>query len=325
MHTLSLSQRRASSTLEKSMPLPSTVSSLAAIACLAACLGLAPTASAQDVHVTGPLAGAPAVRHMREYREGHVNLIPGIGYTLQDEYARSLMVTLEANYHFLEWLGIGVWGGFNVAPIDTDLTNQIHRFGQTAERNRLSLPECAAGDAACRGPNGEFVNAFNSQVGRVVWAASLHLMFVPLRGKLSLFQAVFIDTDLYIFGGVALFGITERAATSVTAADCGGLSTSATCAASATARADRVAVTPMFGVGMSFYANSWFGVMLEWRAFPFAWNNSGTDESGEGRDRMPGSGFPDGVIDGTDSRTTFNQMINIGLIFNLPPDVAVGD
>ncbi len=309
-------QRHASSTLEKSMPSTSRNSGLAstalAIACLAACLGLATTASAQDVHVTGPLAGAPAVRHMRMYREGHVNLIPGVGYTLQDEYARSLFVTLEANYHFLEWLGVGIWGGYNVAPIDTDLTTQVTRFGQTTDRNRLSLPDNTL---------------FNQQVGRLTWTVALELMFVPLRGKLSLFQAVFIDTDLYIFGGVALFGVTERAPTTAAASGCdmsvGGVST-ASCTASATARADRVAVTPMFGVGMSFYANSWFGIMLEWRAFPFSWNPSGTDESGEGRDRMAGSGFPDGVLDGTDSRTTFNQMINVGLIFNLPPDVTIG-
>lgn len=271
------------------------------------------SASAQDVHITGPLAGAPAVRHMRIYREGRVNLIPGIGYTLQDEYARSLFVTLEANYHFLDWLGVGLWGGFNMARIDTDLTSQISQFGQTTDRNRLSLPDRTV---------------FSEQVGRLVWAASLHLMFVPLRGKLSLFQAVFIDTDLYVFGGVALFGVQERAATDVVASGCdtmvGGMST-APCIDSARTRADRVAVTPMFGIGMSFYANSWFGVMLEWRAFPFSWNPSGTDESGEGRNRMEGSGFPDGRIDGDDGRTTFNQMINLGLIFNLPPDVSTSD
>ena len=81
----------------------------------------------------------------------------------------------------------------------------------------------------------------------------------------------------------------------------------------------------MLGVGMSFYANSWFGISLEWRAFPFSWNPSGTDESGTDRLGNPGAGFPDGIIDGTDSRTTFNQMINIGLIFNLPPDVPVSE
>jgi outer membrane beta-barrel protein len=285
-----------------------------ALLAIATVSGLGVTrAAAQDVLISGPLAGAPAVRNMRVYREGRVNLIPGVGYTLQDEYARSLFLTVEANYHFLDWLGVGIWGGFNMARIDTDLTSQVAAVGQTTDRNRLSLPDRTV---------------FSEQIGRMVWAASLHLMFVPLRGKLSLFQAVFIDTDLYVFGGVGLFGLQERAATDVESARCdmavGGMSM-ATCIDSARARADRVAVTPMFGIGMSFYANSWFGVMLEWRAFPFSWNPSGTDESGEGRDRMAGGGFPDGVINGDDSRTTFNQMINIGLVFNLPPDQAITD
>lgn len=307
----------SSSTREKPMAFVSRSLILTALV-LGAMIGLAPAgASAQEVHITGPLAGAPAVRHMRIYRENHVNLIPGVGYTLQDEFSRSLFVTLEANYHFAEWIGIGLWGGFNMAQIDTDLTNQIRLNGQTTDRNRLSLPDASV---------------FNQQVGRMVWAAALEVMFVPLRGKLSLFQAVFIDTDLYVFGGVALLGITERASTRTDtgrlgfcdAAMAGTGRSSAECVATATTRADRVAVTPMFGIGMSFYANSWFGVMLEWRAFPFSWNPSGTDESGEGRNRMPGAGFPDGVIDGADGRTTFNQMINVGLIFNLPPDMAVG-
>ena len=285
-------------------------------------------ASAQEVHVSGPLAGAPAVRHMRLYRGGRFNVIPGIGYTLQDEYARSLFVTLEANYHFLEWLGIGLWGGANLANIDTDLTAQIGAAGQTTDRNRLSLP--SAGMAS--GLTGDSAG-FASQIGRLVWAASLHLIFIPLRGKLSLFQAVFIDTDLYIFGGVGLFGLSERASTvaadGTRDASCDvdngmGRSTPA-CIETQRLRADRVAVTPMLGVGMSFYANSWFGVSIEWRAFPFSWNPSGTDESGFGRDGLPGAGFPDGVIDGSDSRTTFNQMLNIGLIFNLPPDVVVSE
>lgn len=300
-----------------------------AVATLGLCGGLTAatptTASAQEVHVSGPLAGAPAVRHMRLYRGGRFNVIPGIGYTLQDEYGRSLFFTVEANYHFLEWLGVGIWGGFNMANIDTDLTTQITRAGQTTDRNRLSLPS-AGPDTGTAG--------FANQIGRLVWAASLHLIFIPLRGKLSLFQAVFIDTDLYIFAGVGLFGLSERAPTTgltetggagICSIDNGTGRSTPACLATQAARADRVAVTPMLGVGMSFYANSWFGVALEWRAFPFSWNPSGTDESGFDRNGAPGAGFPDGIIDGNDSRTTFNQMVNIGLIFNLPPDLTASE
>jgi len=272
---------------------------------LAGALTVASTAEAQEVQITGPLAGAPAVRHMRLYRVDRFNLVPGVGYTLQDEFARSLFLGLEANYHFLDWLGIGLWGGYAVGQIDTDLTTQIDTFAQVTDRNRLSVPSAAG---------------FNQQIGRILWGVSAHLIFIPLRGKLSLFQAVFVDTDLYVIAGVAIFGLEERASTVVDGnrlADCDTADLGMTrqrCLDSQVERAGRVTPAPMLGVGLSLYANSWFGVALEWRAFPFSWNPSGMDEAGS-----PRGNFPDGQIDGTDSRTTFNHMFNVGLIFNLPP------
>ena len=267
-------------------------------------------AQAQEVQITGPLAGAPAVRHMRLYRVNRFNVMPSIGYTLQDEFARSLFVGLEANYHFLDWLGIGIWGGYNVAQIDTDLTSQVQNFAQVTDRNRLSVPSAAN---------------FSRQIGRIQWGVSAHLIFVPLRGKLSLFQSVFVDTDLYVIAGVAIFGLDERASTVTDVgrsavcdlAEPNG-SPSPACLATQTARTGRITPSPMLGVGLSVYANSWFGVAFEWRAFPFSWNPGGTDESGS-----PRGAFPDGQIDGSDSRTTFNHMFNLGFIFNLPPDQAL--
>jgi outer membrane beta-barrel protein len=276
------------------------------------------TSSAQEVQITGPLAGQPAVRHMRVYRANRFNVAPTIGYTLQDEFARSLFIGLEANYHFLDWLGVGIWAGYNPTTIDTDLTSQIVATGQTTDRNRLSLPDHSL---------------FSQQIGRMVWAASAHLIFIPLRGKLSLFQAVFVDTDLYILAGIAVFGVSERAATDpVGEMACQGVAdgtngmagqSRTACIDTQRARADRVLPAPMLGVGLNLYANSWFGISFEWRAFPFSWNPSGTDESGHDQHGQAGSGFPDGHIDGQDSRTTFNHMFQLGLVFNLPPDQSV--
>ncbi len=287
-----------------------------ALLCLAiaiGAMGAATTASAQEVQITGPLAGQPAVRHMRVYREGRFNLAPTLGYTLQDEFARSLFIGLEANYHFLDWLGIGIWGAYNPADISTDLTSQITSTGQTTDRNRLSLPQASS---------------FGQQIGHIRWGASAHLIFVPLRGKLSLFQAVFVDTDLYIYAGIAVWGVEERAATDRVTAGCdsadpGTGQSRDTCVASQLARASRVAPAPIFGIGLSLYANSWFGISLEWRATVFSWNVSGTDESGHDQHGQPGSGFPDGVIDGNDSRTIFTHMVQLGFVFNLPPEQSV--
>lgn len=254
---------------------------------------------AQSEDVRGPLAGQPAVRNLRIYREFRLNVVPTIGYSLQDEFSRAVFFGGQANFHFTDWLGLGVWGG-GAAAVDTDLTSQITRNGQTTDSNQVSLPE---------------PRNFSQQVGRIRWAASVHLLFAPLRGKLSFFQSLFVDTDLYILAGVGFFGVEERA--SCERGQC--------TAATQTTRSSRVAVTPMAGIGLSLYFNSWLGLALEWRAFPFSWNPSGTDESGLNRLGQPGSGFPDGQINGDDSRTTFNHMMTLGVIFNLPPDQRVSN
>ena len=176
-------------------------------------VGLTPSAHAQEIQITGPLAGQPAVRRMRMHRLNRVQLAPTLGFTLQDEFARSLMTGLEANVHFTDFLGIGVWGAFanfgNNFHIDTDLTGQVVLNGQTTDRNRLSMPtpcQRPMGD-----PNGACTQSFADQVARLQGVVSIHLLFAPLRGKLSLFQGLFVDTDFYVLGGFALAFIEERA------------------------------------------------------------------------------------------------------------------
>lgn len=292
---------------------------LTILAALAVLPLAASPASAQEIQITGPLAGQPAVRHMRQYRVGRVQLIvPTVGYTLQDEFSRSLMTGLEANFHFTDWLGIGVWGAAanfgNAFHIDTDLTSQVTQNGQTITRNRLSMPD---------------PTHFADQVARLQGIVSAHLLFAPLRGKLSLFQGAFIDADFYILAGFALAFVQERAdsvtspmAGQTNAGSCIGTTvTSAECAGTQTARQDRIAPAPIFGVGLNLYFNSWIGMALQWRAFPFNMNPAGTDEAGG--NGSSSVSIPDGQINGADQRFYFHHMVNIGLIINLPPDIQV--
>ena len=44
------------------------------------------TASAQEIQLTGPLAGAPAVRQLRLHRAGRFEVSPTVSFTLLDEY-----------------------------------------------------------------------------------------------------------------------------------------------------------------------------------------------------------------------------------------------
>jgi outer membrane beta-barrel protein len=265
-------------------------------------------AEAQDVQITGPLAGAPAVRHMRIYRDGRFQLQPTLGFTINDEFARSMMAGVQAGYHFTDWLGIQVFFNYTALSLDTDLTDQISKRGQSTENNRLSLPTA---------------KGFKEQIGRINYLAGVQATFIPLRGKLAMFQALFVDTDFYLFGGVAFAGVSERAdVTGMAAAYCTDktIYNAQACANTQSAEASRMAIAPTFGVGLSMYFTDYMALTLEYRAFPFKYNTSGTDEGGRNKNRaLDESGtFPDGQITEADRTFQFNQMFSLGLAFYLP-------
>ena len=150
--------------------------------------------------------------------------------------------------------------------------------------------------------------------------ASPEVQFIPLRGKLGIFEKLFVDTDFYLLGGVAFVGVQERA--DVTKAEfdtCRGgattsLGTQRACFEQTQSRtAKRSTIAPTFGVGLSLYLADFLAMTVEWRAIPFAWNTSGTDESGAAK-----GDFPDDRIDSKDQLSHFNHMISLGFAFYLP-------
>jgi outer membrane beta-barrel protein len=279
------------------------------IALLVAAAGVvlpAPHAAAQDVEVTGPLAGAPAVRRMRIYRDGRFQIQPTFGVTLNDEFSRTMLAGAQIGYHFTDWLGLQAFFDYGVFGLDTGLTDQISERGQTTSRNELSLPQN---------------NNFPDQIGTLDFLTGAQLTFIPFRGKLSLFQAAFVDTDLYLFGGVAAASVSERS--DVVNGVCNLENDNydqGDCRATQTQQTSRIQLAPTFGVGLSLYLTDFMGLTLEYRAFPFKWNTSGTDEGGLNKDRKADKNgeFPDGKIDEADRFFHFNQMVSIGLAFYLP-------
>lgn len=280
-----------------------------------------PTAQAQEIQITGPLAGAPAVRRMRVYRDGRLQVKPTFAITMQDEFVRTGFVGLQLQYHFADWIGVGAFFQYGLLGIETDLTDEVKQRGQVTSNNRLSVP-CAnsSSSPACAAGGGDF----SKQIGQLNFLAGLQLTFIPLRGKLGLFEAMFVDTDFYIFVGPAIAQVAERAEVknasqslenTICATD------SAECVATQTAELQtRLALSATFGVGLSLYFTNYLGITLEYRAIPFAWNTSGTDEGGlnESRGQDPGGEFPDGEIDADDRIFHFNQLFNLGLTFYLP-------
>lgn len=269
------------------------------------------SASAQDVQVSGPLAGAPAVRELRLWREMRLQVEPFFAFTIGDAYTRSLIVGGEARFHFLDWLGIGGWGGYSVAQLDTNLSQQIQAKGVTTNANRLDLPSR---------------EAFAQQTGKLNWWSGVEAHFTPFRGKLALFQKIFVDADLDLFVGAAFVGVQERAdavglnaagnpsAGNVTQCEIVGISGSDPgCLQSQSTSSKRLAVAPSFGVAFTAYFREFMGIALRWRGIPFKYNIGGTDVNN------------DGTIDSADRQRQFNNMFSVGFIFVLPPKIKTTD
>ena len=287
------------------------------------------SAAAQDIQIRGPLAGARSVARLVRYRENRLSLTPTVGITLQDEFSRELFFGLRANYHFADWIGVGV-GFAGAAGLDTSLTTQITA---RSPGNTPNIPARAN---------------FPQQIGRRDYMIDLYATFIPLRGKFALFQNLVADLDLYFVAGVALVGVTERADFSLGSQTSGLDSVAAnnlrsSWARSQSARASRLAVAPTFGFGLNFFINRFVSVNVEYRATPFSWNRSGTDENSTvSRCGAAGNASCEGFSDlvstyfetnaarrvsavTSDDRTlSFNQMVSLGVSIFLPTSPRIG-
>lgn len=265
-------------------------------------------ARAQEIQLTGPLAGAPAVRKLRLHREGRIEIAPTVSFTLLDEYQRTIMAGARVNYNLTDWLGVGVWGAYGALQSTTALSDHI----QTVTEQRRDTEAGSVNDQLVKpnvGPK------FKNQLGTMNYVIAPQLTAVPFRGKLALFEKIFVDTDAYLFAGPAFVGLTERA-------NCGGGS-GVDCADfdEGYNTASRLAIAPTFGLGLTFYTGDWISVGLEWRAIPYAWNTGGFDTRGADPDER----FPDGIVDEKDREFKFNQMLSIGVGFHFPQMPRISD
>ena len=276
------------------------IAAAALIGTAAGTLATEKTAFAQEIQLTGPLAGAPAVHNFRLRREGRFEIAPTASFTLLDEYRRTILIGGRLQYNIKEWIGIGVWGGFGVASLSTDLTDQID---QQAPRNKFTQVNI--------GPN---KGDFDKQTAKIAWTVAPEITFTPFRGKLSIFQKIFVDTDAYLHGGVAFVGLQERG-------DCGTGSQLACNDPKSFALNDRMAIAPTFGLGLTFYVSNLVSLGVEYRALPYSWNRAGFDSRGGGNDKK----FPDQKVTSDDQTFKFNQMITIAVGFSLPAKPRISD
>jgi outer membrane beta-barrel protein len=273
-----------------------------------ASMAAAKPAAAQEIQITGPLAGAPAVRKLRLHREGRFEVAPSASFTLLDEYKRTILVGARLQYNVKDWIGVGVWGAYGLLQTPTDLSDQI-------DNNAIRNSRTASNVAGAQ-PGG---GAFQKQLSEMQWVAAPQIQLVPFRGKLSLFQNIFVDTDAYLHLGVAFVGLNERG-------DCGGNQQALCTEARSFALQSRTAIAPTFGLGLNFYTGNLVSIGVEYRALPFSWNRAGFDSRGSG----PNGKYPNGlsgtpIVNSDDQTFKFNQMITVAVGFALPTKPRISD
>jgi hypothetical protein len=285
---------------------------LLAFVAAVAVLGVSHEASAQEVQITGPLAGAKAVRRIRLHRDGRFEIVPHATFTILDEFRRHVLFGARLNYHIFDWLGIGVWGGgglsYNAGLADELQTKAVDGRNCAVNPNSLACKRTAV--SLCRGEN----CLAQSQLGRIVWMVAPQLTFVPFRGKFSIFGKAFMDADISLFVGPAIIGLQERAT-------CGSAdATNATCSdPNSFTLASRVTATATFGLGFNFYPTNYLSFGAEFRGTPFLWNTSGADVGDkDGRNQ-------DNAVDSEDRAFHFNPMVSVFIGVQLPPKIKVSD
>jgi outer membrane beta-barrel protein len=269
---------------------------------------MAGAADAQEIQLTGPLKGAPAVRHLRLYRGGRFEIAPTASFTLLDEYRRTILFGARLEYNITDWISVGIWGAYGAVSLTTDLTDRIDA---TAPRDSLTATNVNhTGTMADRLGHASFAD----QTAKIQWVGALQATFTPFRGKLAIFNKIFVDTDFYFSAGGALVGLQERK-------NCGGAG-QVGCADPQSFQLDSTQkLAPTFAFGFTFYPGGTWSLGVEYRALPFAWNRSGFDSRGQG----PGGNFADQKVDGNDETFRFNQLVTISLGFYLPTEPKLSE
>jgi len=283
---------------------------LAASVAAAGALSTAGVAHAQELELTGPLKGAPAARHLRLYREGRFEIAPTSSFTLLDEYRRTILFGARINYNLKDWFAFGVWGAYGAISSNTNLASEIDNPVTGAPRDPLTANNVNHSQS----PYGGYA-PFTDQTAKMNWILAPQLTFIPFRGKMAIFNKIFVDADFYAAAGWAFTGIQERG-------DCGGSAPQPACSSPASfALVSRIENGPTAAVGFTFFPGDWWSLGLEYRALPFNWNRAGFDSRGSGTN----GNFPDGQVNQQDETFKFNQMITISVGFYLPTKPTVSE
>jgi outer membrane beta-barrel protein len=298
---------------------------------------------AQEILLEGPLAGAPAVRKVTQYRKLRFSVGPQFAYTFLGQYMHNFLIGGRAEFNVTDWLGVGLVGyyAFN-AP--TKLTKHISNSENLAGENTIP--------ADSNWPSYTGADNFEDQVALMKGMYLAQVNFIPFRGKMSMFNKLFVAIDGAIFVGGGIVHFQERESCDGSQNDdgtfndgCGdydAFKETGDTGLIAPTRVDQISGAFTWGIGVMAYFNDWIALNLEFRMTPFKWNAGGTDEAGQSasmfeyselpggdaywKTTSTGSGdYPNQKIGDEDRTWNLNMNIALGVIFYFPLKARIGE
>ena len=191
------------------------------------------------------------------------------------------------NYNITDWFAIGVWGGVRRRSARRPTSPTRSTASRRATPSRRATSNHSAQPV---GPPGTAAVVHRPDRRRSRTSSSPQVTFIPFRGKLAIFNKLFVDTDLYA----------PRAASCRRHPGARGLRRGTGRPRATTPALVRRWLEPdedraRRSASASRSTRADFVVVgVEYRALPFSWNRAGFDSRGSGTN----GNFPDGKVNG---------------------------
>ncbi len=216
-----------------------------------------------------PLSGQPAVRRRVLYLPKRIELTPSLGVTFLQDFRHTMTIGLKTEYHFNDYLSLGVAGHFRIYSMESGLTDEmLGTLPSTMSTNTWVDPT----------PSKAAMKAALDDVG---WYANLYLAYTPAFGKMGIFATYFFNFDVYFMGG--------GAAVYLNPGNLSGYADTPDAPASGKLHIiykdgyenGGLKYGPMAGLGIRVYINRWIAFNTEFRWMYIKRNDAGFDRTGD--------------------------------------------
>ncbi len=325
-----------------------------------AALGLAAVAtfaapSIAQAKKPGVLEGKNVVVDKIELRKLRFSITPQIGMSLSQPFVHKGLVGAVLRFDITDWIGIRGSFMYGVVNIERSLLKDLvgkdgagsgtlpQGFEDGAMTPGGGTNACAPGEAFCRNTADLFnpaplVNDFQAGLTRLQFTSSLDLAFTPFAGKLGMFQSIFTEYDIYVFGGV---GITQwkrhypdvtttsernqiqntddRTAPNYCRVNAGMGAQSEECLLHPVKADEGIRVGPSFGAGTHIFITDWVSINLEVHDIMVQQNIVGLNATVGDVPAVVNNGPRSDDLGASDRVWAHNASVNLGATFYFPP------